>query len=69
VDADAAGALALARDNWAVQRELADARLYAEAALAAHAPAAAAPVIAWARTTGVRDATLDRLLAQLAVRP
>ncbi|HEX7837251.1 MAG TPA: hypothetical protein VF469_07295, partial [Kofleriaceae bacterium] len=65
VELDAARAVALAADNWRVQKELADARLLAETALAASDPDAAQPVIAWARATGVRDATLDRLLPQL----
>jgi tetratricopeptide (TPR) repeat protein len=65
VDLDAARAVRIARDNWAVQRELADARLLAEAAVAAGDREAARPVIAWARVTGVRDATLDRWLDRL----
>ena len=65
VDLDAARAVRIARDNWGVQKELADARLLAEAAVAAGDRDAAEPVIAWARTTGVRDAALDRLLARL----
>jgi hypothetical protein len=65
VELDAARAVAIARDNWSVQKELADGRLLAEAAVAARDRDAAAPVIAWARATGVRDATLDRLLARL----
>jgi hypothetical protein len=48
-----------------VQKELADARLLAETAVAARDREAAAPVIAWARATGVRDATLDRWLTRL----
>lgn len=62
VDGDAARAVRIAGDNWAVQKELADARLLAQAAAAAHDPDAAAPVITWARATGVRDAELDRHL-------
>jgi len=50
-----------------VQKELADARLLAETAVAARDRAAAEPVIAWARTTGVHDVTLERSLAQLEV--
>lgn len=65
VDADAAKALRTARDNWNVQKELADARLFAQTAVAARDAEAAAPVIAWARATGVRDAQLDRYLRQL----
>jgi len=68
VELDAARAVRLARDNWSVQKELADARLLAEAAVAAGDRAAAVPVIAWARATGVRDATLDRWLARLEAR-
>ncbi|HEX3758502.1 MAG TPA: tetratricopeptide repeat protein [Kofleriaceae bacterium] len=65
VDRDAARAVRIARDNWSVQKELADARLLAEAAAVAGDREAAAPVIAWARATGVRDATLDRWLGRL----
>jgi tetratricopeptide (TPR) repeat protein len=67
VELDAPRAVRIARDNWGVQKELADARLLAETAVAARDRDAAAPVIAWARTTGVHDATLDRWLAQLEV--
>jgi tetratricopeptide (TPR) repeat protein len=67
VELDPARAVRLARDNWSIQKELADARLLAEASVAAGDRDAAAPVVAWARATGVRDATLDRLLARLAV--
>ena len=65
VELDAARAVALARDNWGVQKELADARLLAETAVAAGDRDAAAPVIAWARATGVRDIALDRALRRL----
>lgn len=65
VDRDAAAALRLARDNWGVQKELADARLLVEAAIAARARVAAQPVIDWARTNGLRDAQLERGFAQL----
>ena len=67
VELDPARALRIARDNWGMQKELADARLLAEAAVAAGDREAAAPVIAWARATGVRDAMLDRSLARLEV--
>lgn len=66
VEGDAARAARIARDNWSVQKELADARLLAEAAVAAQDRAAAEPVIAWAAATGVRDAVLDRALGALA---
>ena len=45
-----------------VQKELADARLLAEVAVAAGEPDAAAPVRAWARANGVHDAQLDHWL-------
>jgi hypothetical protein len=65
VELDAPRAVRIARDNWSVQKELADARLLAETAVAARDRQAALPVITWARTTGVHDAVLDRWLAQL----
>ena len=67
VDDNAPLAVALARDNWEVQKELADARLLAAAAAAAGDLDAAAAVRMWARTTGVRDVWLDRALARLEV--
>lgn len=66
IDGDAARAVALATRNWAVQKELADARLLAEAAHAARLPAAAAPVRAWIAAHGVRDAQLARWLPEAA---
>lgn len=68
VDRDAAAAVKLARDNWAVQKELADARLLAEAAAAARDPEAAGPVIKWARENGLRDTQLERWISQLEAR-
>ena len=68
VELDAARAVRLARDNWSVQKELADARLLAETAVAARDREAAAPVIAWARATGVHDAMLDRWLSRLEMQ-
>jgi len=62
VDEDPPRALAIAERNWNDQKELADARLLAEAATRAHEPAAAAPVIAWAHANGVHDARLQRWL-------
>ena len=65
VEADPPRALRVARDNWNVQKELADARLLAKAAVAAREPAAAEALVAWAHSTGVRDAELDGWLRQL----
>ena len=60
-----AAALALARVNWNVQREPADARILLEAALAAGRPAAADPVLAWIRTNSVQDIHLAGLANRL----
>jgi hypothetical protein len=65
VDTDAPRALALAFANWNVQEELADARLLVECAVAARAPEAAAPVVAWARDNHVVDARLARAMEGL----
>lgn len=65
LDGDAPRALRLARANWDVQKELADARLLVEAAIAARDPSAATPVLSWMEATGVRDARLLRLTRSL----
>lgn len=65
VTGDAAGALALARDNWAVQKEVADTRLLLEAALAAGDPSAAEPALRHIRNTGLDDARLRPLVTRL----
>jgi predicted Zn-dependent protease len=62
---DGAAALALARRNWALQKEPADTRIYLEAALAARDAAAAAPVLQWIAANGVEDVALARLARQL----
>ena len=58
-------ALALALDNWGTQREVIDARLVLESALAAAQPAAARPVTQWIHQIGITDPRLLRLTAQL----
>lgn len=63
---DGKAALALARQNWEVQKESADMRILLEAALAARAPGAAAPVLDWARKHRLEDASLAPLIRQLA---
>ena len=60
---DTALALRLASENWAEQREAADARVLLEAALAARDKAAAAPVLKWLDDNGFEDVRL-RPLAQ-----
>ena len=60
-----ARALALARDNWAVQREPADARILLETSLAAGRPAAADPILAWMQANTVQDVRLAALAARV----
>jgi tetratricopeptide (TPR) repeat protein len=62
---DARRALALARANWQVQHEPADARILLEAAAAAGEPAAAGPALEWLRQTGFEDPTVRELAARL----
>ena len=59
-------ALRLAKENWAVQREPWDARIYLEAALAARNPGAARPVLDWLRENRVQDVKLASLVEQAA---
>jgi len=65
VQHDAPRALALAQQNWTVQRAPQDVRIYLEAALAAHQPAAAQPVLAFVERTHLRDPVIDPLVARL----
>ncbi len=60
-----ARALALARDNWTVQREPADARILLETSLAAGQPAAADPILAWMQANTVQDVRLAALAARV----
>ena len=67
---DATEGLRLAEANWRVQREPADARILLEAALAAHAPDRAAPVLSWLERNGVEDVRLAGLASRLrSARP
>ena len=61
-------ALALARENYRVQREPRDARILLEAAVAARDSAAAEPARAWLRSSGFVDARL-RQLGQKSAAP
>jgi hypothetical protein len=63
---DTPRALALARSNYAAQREAADARILLEAALAARQPAAAAPARDWLDAHRVESVRLQALAAALA---
>ena len=66
---EAKAALVLAQQNWAEQREPADARLLLQAALAAGDHAAAEPVRVWMQSTKIEDVRLKPLLAQLDAAP
>ena len=58
-------ALALAKKNWAIQKEPADIRIYLEAAVAARDAGAAKPVIDWVKQHQIEDVTAQRLIRQL----
>jgi Tfp pilus assembly protein PilF len=62
---DARTALALAQQNWTVQKEAADMRVLLEAAVKAGDRQAAAPVLDWVRNNAVEDVALSRLAGQL----
>ena len=62
---DATRALALARSNYAVQREPADARILLEAAIGARQPEAAKPVRDWLDAHRVESVVLQRLAGKL----
>ena len=66
---DADRALSLARQNYAQQREVADARLLLEAALAARQREAAQPVLQWMAATGIESPVLHGLAARLRELP
>jgi tetratricopeptide (TPR) repeat protein len=65
VQGQAERALKLAQDNYAVQREPADARTLLEAAIATNQPAAAQPVLKWLADTHFESVVLRRLAAKL----
>lgn len=58
-------ALRLAQENWKVQREPRDARIYLEAAIALKDAAAARPVLQWLEESGIEDPYLVSLGRQL----
>jgi hypothetical protein len=65
VQGQAQQALASARENYAVQREPADARILLEAALAARQPAAAEPALKWMADSGIESVALKALAQKL----
>lgn len=54
-------ALTLAQENWKVQLEPRDARIFLEAALAQKDPASAQPVLQWLASSKIEDSTLISL--------
>jgi Tfp pilus assembly protein PilF len=68
VQRDHKTALALAQQNWAVQKESADMRILLEAAAKAGDKAAAASVLDWVARTKVEDVAVQRLAQQLKAR-
>jgi hypothetical protein len=65
VQNDPANALRLARENWKVQREPRDARIFLEAALAARDADTAKPVLQWLDENHVEDRYMNGLAVQL----
>jgi hypothetical protein len=61
VEDDPKGALALALQNWALQKEPRDAELVLAAAAAAREPASAQPVLDWMARTRIEDPRLAEL--------
>ena len=62
---DVPTALALAKKNWAVQKEPADIRIYLEAAVMARDAVSAKPVIDWVTRHKIEDVAAQRLMRQL----
>lgn len=69
IQGQAARALTLARENYAVQREPADARILLETALAARQRAAAEPALKWMADSGIESVVLQALAQQLKALP
>lgn len=65
VQNDPAGALKLARANWAIQKEPADIRILLRAARAADQPAAAKSALDWIAENDFEDQRLDTLIHDL----
>ncbi len=63
---DVVAALKIAQQNWAEQREPADALLLLQAAQAANQPAAAQAVLEWMQVTGIEDVRLKPLALALS---
>jgi Tfp pilus assembly protein PilF len=68
LEGDAARALALAKSNYAIQKEPRDAEVLLRAALAAKQPAEARPVLDWLQASGYEDPVLAGLAARAGSR-
>ena len=66
---DAKGALKLALQNWAIQKEPRDAEIVLAAALAARDASAVKPVLDWMARTGLEDPRLAELASALRMLP
>jgi tetratricopeptide (TPR) repeat protein len=66
---DSARALTLAKENWAVQKEPADVRIFLDAARAARAPREAAGLLSWLGQTKLEDPFIARTSAALRALP
>jgi Tfp pilus assembly protein PilF len=65
VEKDPKKALTLAQENWKVQREPRDARIFLEAALALKDVTVAKPALQWIENSRIEDRTLTALARQL----
>jgi len=66
---DAPAALVLARDNWSVQKEPADALVLLQAALAVGDDAALQALVSWVRACGLQDVRLVRNMKNTHPKP
>ena len=62
-------ALQLAQENWKVQREPWDTRIFLEAALLSGNTKAAQPVLDWLKTVKLEDQQITRLVEQFSMKP
>jgi hypothetical protein len=65
VETDPVAALPLAVENWSMQKEIADARLLLECAIAARKPDAARDVLAFVQHAGLADQRITPLVSRL----
>ncbi|TAG34273.1 MAG: hypothetical protein EAZ34_06030, partial [Polaromonas sp.] len=66
IEGNAAKAVVLASENYAVQKEPRDADILMRAALAANQAKSAQPALDWLRTSRYEDPAISQLASQLA---